>query len=213
MSNYRKKQRYLTKISILLSSLPISLIPARILEVCFGNDFSSKNSLSLSHKSDPRTKNQEPRTKNQEPRTKNQEPMTNLLSTIEFPVRFSEVDSMQIVWHGHYVKYMEEGREDFGRKYGINYMLIKAKGYMAPLVKLTCEFKKTVSYDDKVIVETRFVDSDAAKITYTFRIFRVSDQELVATGESVQVFLDMNSELVLTIPPFFDEWKKKWGLR
>jgi len=136
-----------------------------------------------------------------------------LLSTTEFPVRFSEVDSMQIVWHGHYVKYMEEGREDFGRKFGINYMLIKANGYMAPVVKLTCEYKKALSYDDRVIVETRYIDSEAAKIIYAFKIFRVSDKELVATGESVQVFLDMERELVLTVPPFFEAWKKKMGLR
>jgi acyl-CoA thioester hydrolase len=136
-----------------------------------------------------------------------------LSSIIEFPVRFSEVDMMQIVWHGHYVKYMEEGREDFGRKYGISYMTIKANGFMAPVVKLTCDYKKTLSYDDKVIVETSFIDSEAAKIIYAFRIYRASDRELVATGESVQVFLDMERELVLTTPPFFEAWKKKWGLR
>ena len=117
------------------------------------------------------------------------------------------------MWHGHYVKFMEEGREDFGRKFGINYMFIKAMGFMAPMVKLTCEYKKPLSYDDKVIVETRYIDSDAAKITYSFKIFRASDKELVATGESVQVLLDQNRELVLTIPPFFEEWKKKRGLR
>ncbi len=136
-----------------------------------------------------------------------------LKSILEFPVRFSEVDSMQIVWHGHYVKYMEEGREDFGRKFGINYMLIKANGYLAPVVKLTCDYKKPLAYDDRVIVETSFVDCEAAKIIYSFRIFRASDNELVATGESVQVFLDMDRELVLTNPHFFEAWKKKVGLR
>ncbi len=136
-----------------------------------------------------------------------------LISIVEFPVRFSEVDSMQVVWHGHYVKYMEEGREDFGRKFGINYMLIKANGYMAPVVKLVCDYKKTLSYDDTVMVETTFIDSDAAKIIYRFNIYRASDKVLVATGESIQVFLDMNYELILTNPPFFEAWKKKWGLR
>lgn len=138
---------------------------------------------------------------------------TQLISTIEFPVRFSEVDSMQIVWHGHYVKFMEEGREDFGKKYGISYMQIKAAGYFSPVVKLSCEYKKPLNYDDKVIVETRYVDHDAAKIIYSFRIYRASDHELVATGESVQVFLDQNYELVLTIPPFFAQWKKRWGIK
>jgi acyl-CoA thioester hydrolase len=137
----------------------------------------------------------------------------NLSSTVEFPVRFSEVDSMQVVWHGHYVKYMEEGREDFGKKFGISYMTIKANGYMAPVVKLVCEYKKPLAYEDKVVVETQYVDSDAAKITYHFKIYRSSDRQLVATGESVQVFLDMNFELILTNPPFFEEWKKKMGLK
>lgn len=136
-----------------------------------------------------------------------------LTSVIEFPVRFSEVDSMSIVWHGHYVKFMEEGREDFGRKFGISYMTIQASGFLAPVVKLTLDYKKTLAYDDRVIVETRYIDSDAAKITYAFRMYRASDKELVATGESVQVFIDMQRELVLTNPPFFEEWKKKMGLR
>ena len=136
-----------------------------------------------------------------------------LISRIDFPVRFSEVDLMQIVWHGNYIKYMEEGREDFGRKYGISYMEIRDQGYMAPLVSIHCDYKKTMAYEDRVIVETSFKDSEAAKIIYTFRILRASDNELVATGESVQVFLDMNRELVLTIPPFFETWKKKWGIR
>lgn len=30
-------------------------------------------------------------------------------------VRFSEIDSMQIVWHGEYVRYFEDGREAFGK--------------------------------------------------------------------------------------------------
>ena len=32
-------------------------------------------------------------------------------------IRFSEVDSMSIVWHGSYVQYFEDAREAFGRKY------------------------------------------------------------------------------------------------
>ena len=139
--------------------------------------------------------------------------MDQLKSTIEFPVRFSEVDSMQVVWHGHYVKFMEEGREDFGRKFGLSYMTIKANGYMAPVVKLVVDYKKALSYDENVRVETIFVDADAAKIIYKFNIFRASDGELVASGESIQVFLDMNFELILTNPPFFESWKKKMGLR
>jgi hypothetical protein len=35
--------------------------------------------------------------------------------------------------------------------------------------------------------------------------------ERVATGNSVQVFMDRHSlELMLTIPPFMADWKRRW---
>lgn len=36
--------------------------------------------------------------------------------------RFSEVDSMNIVWHGSYPLYFEDAREAFGEKYGLGYL-------------------------------------------------------------------------------------------
>jgi len=50
-------------------------------------------------------------------------------------VRFCEVDSMGITWHGSYVKYLEDAREEFGRKYGLGYLDIYGNGFYAPLVK------------------------------------------------------------------------------
>lgn len=41
----------------------------------------------------------------------------SLVGKTSLRVRFSEVDSMQIVWHGEYVRYFEDGREAFGREF------------------------------------------------------------------------------------------------
>jgi len=130
----------------------------------------------------------------------------------EVKVRFGEVDSMGIVWHGNYVKYIEEGRESFGKKYGISYLDIYANDVMAPVVNMNIDFKKQVQYGDILIVETEFVDHAAAKIIFNFKIFRKSDNELVATAQSTQVFIDMNKEMILYPPDFFVEWKKEVGL-
>ena len=42
-----------------------------------------------------------------------------LVASKHFEVRFSEVDSMNIVWHGSYPLYFEDAREAFGAKYGL----------------------------------------------------------------------------------------------
>jgi acyl-CoA thioester hydrolase len=130
----------------------------------------------------------------------------------EVPVRFSEVDSLKIVWHGHYIKYMEDGREAFGKKYGLGYLDYFNNDLLTPIVKINIDYKNPLLYGDTAIIETAFMDCDAAKIIFNYKIFRSSDHQIVATGESIQVFLNNEKELWLTLPPFFIEWKKKMGL-
>jgi acyl-CoA thioester hydrolase len=136
---------------------------------------------------------------------------TELVCRTETQVRFSEVDSMGVVWHGNYIRYFEDGREAFGNQYGINYMDFYHVGVMIPLVKVVCDFKKPLKYGDTAIIETRFVNCEAAKLQYDYTIYRNHTDEVVATGSTVQVFLNPEMELLLDFPPFFFEWKKKHG--
>ena len=131
-----------------------------------------------------------------------------LINRTEIPLRFSEMDALGIAWHGHYVKFFEDGREAFGKQYNIGYLDVYKHKLAIPLVNLTVDFKKTVKYGDSLIIETTYINSPAAKIIFQYKIFRVSDGELVATGESTQVFINMEHELIMTNPPFYEEWKK-----
>ncbi len=143
---------------------------------------------------------------------KDQAIKTNLVNRVSIRVRFSEVDSMRVVWHGEYIRYFEDGRESFGRYYGLDYMDIYAMGFTIPLVSIKCEFKYPLRVGDTAIIETRYLDCEAAKIKFEYSIYRESDMVLVAEGESVQVFLNKESELELNMPKFYIDWKKKWGL-
>ena len=107
-----------------------------------------------------------------------------LTNRTTFKVRFSEIDSMQIVWHGEYVRYFEDGREAFGKQYGLDYMSIYREGYMVPIVDLTCQFKQSLSFGEEAIVETRYIACEAAKIKFEYVIYRASDQSVVATGST-----------------------------
>jgi acyl-CoA thioester hydrolase len=142
---------------------------------------------------------------------KKKEP-AHLIHKSETTIRFSEVDSMRIVWHGNYIKFFEDGREAFGKQYGIGYLDMYAAGLMSPVVEVSCQYKKQLYYGDTIIIETQYIDTDAAKILFHYNLHRKSDHELVATGKSVQVFLDKNGELLLTVPDYIIEWKRKHGL-
>jgi len=134
-----------------------------------------------------------------------------LVCKTEIRVRFNEADPLGIVWHGHYIRYFEDGREDFGIRYGFGYLDLYNHGLVVPVVQVDCAFKKPLRYGDVVVVETRFIPCDAAKIKFSYRLFNQKTQELVATGSSVQVFLDReHAVLQLLNPPFFNDWKRKF---
>lgn len=129
----------------------------------------------------------------------------------EIRVRFNECDPLGIVWHGNYIKYFEEGREAFGRQHGISYLDVMNSGYSTPIVKSICEHKLTLKYGDVVKVKTEYFDSPAAKVVLRFTIYDPAGN-ISCTGETIQVFVDTQGNLQLSIPPFFADWKKKHGL-
>lgn len=135
--------------------------------------------------------------------------LTNL-TTVK--VRFSEVDSLRIVWHGHFIKYFEDGREGFGKQYGLGYLDFYKEKLLTPIVDVNCHYKKHLTYGDEIIVETTFINTDAAKIVFEYKILKKEDESLIATGTSIQVFLNTDMELILTNPDFFLTWKKRYGL-
>jgi acyl-CoA thioester hydrolase len=67
-------------------------------------------------------------------------------------------------------------------------------------------------YGDRVIIETEYIPSEAARLNFNYRLLNAATGEVVVTGSTVQVFLQRdNFMLQLTNPVFFEEWKKKYG--
>lgn len=136
----------------------------------------------------------------------------SLSASKKIEIRFSEVDSMNIVWHGSYPLYFEDAREAFGHKYGLGYMTIFSNGYYAPLVEVSFKYKKALIYESKPTIVITYVPTESAKIVFDYKIIDESDGSVFATGRSVQVFMDKDYQLVWENPEFYRKWKEKWGI-
>ena len=136
-----------------------------------------------------------------------------LKNSTEIAIKFSEVDSLRVVWHGHYVRYFEDGREAFGKQYDLGYLDVYEHGLAVPLVDLQVNFKRVLEYGDSVIIETTFINTPAAKLIFEYKVISVKHGYIACTGRSTQVFMaPASKELYITVPPFMEAWKKKWGL-
>lgn len=123
-------------------------------------------------------------------------------------VRFEEVDSMGIVWHGRYAGYFEDGRVALGHKYGISYSDFIRQRYPVPIRQLGVEYIEPLYFEDDIEIEAILYWSEAARLNFGYTIRKGSS--IVCTGYTVQLMLDENGELLLSPPPFYLDFMDKW---
>ncbi len=133
--------------------------------------------------------------------------MKELKSSKEIEVRFSEVDSMGVAWHGSYPLYFEDAREAFGAQYGLTYQGYVAHGCYAPLVELNMKYRKPLLHGSKARVDITYRPTEAAKVVFDYEIHELPGNDLVASAHSVQVFMDLSYQLMWESPAFYREWQ------
>ena len=132
-----------------------------------------------------------------------------LCLTVKRRVRFEEVDSMGIVWHGCYPSYFEDGRVALGRRYGISYRDFIREQIPVPVRQMQIDYHRPLRFDEEFEVRTILHWSDAARINFEYEIHTVQNQ-LVCTGCTVQLMLDRDLNVLLSPPPFFTAFLKRW---
>ncbi|KOS04673.1 thioesterase [Flavobacterium akiainvivens] len=119
-------------------------------------------------------------------------------------VRYAETDQMGVVYHGKYAEYFEMGRVEWLRNLGVSYAEMEKQGVMLPVVSLTMNYKKPARYDDFLTVKTIFKKQVGVKIEFDYEIYN-EKQELLTTGYSMLVFVDMKTGRPTSPPEYVKE--------
>jgi len=117
----------------------------------------------------------------------------------EITVRFNEVDSYQVAWHGHYVAWMEVGRLRLSQRFGLAPQDLVELGYIGPVVQLDVKYLRPARYADKLVVRTTLVPDETAALTFKSEI-RSGTGERLAVGTVVHALTDMNGVLQYRLP-------------
>jgi acyl-CoA thioester hydrolase len=123
-----------------------------------------------------------------------------LQAEIEFAVPFFDVDSMEVVWHGHYVKYLEVARCALLDKLGHNYQQMRASGYAWPIIDLQLRYVRGAQFGQQIKVRADLIEwQNRLKINYL--ITDVVTGERLTRASSVQVAVQISSrEMQLASP-------------
>ncbi len=136
--------------------------------------------------------------------------MKTLEDIISVPVRFSEIDSMGIAWHGSYVSYLEDGRESFGRRFpGIGYADMQGAGIYAPVYDLHMRFLSSLKMNDVAEIHTRYVYHPGARLDFAYKIYNQRDGSLCIEAQTTQLFIDDNGQMT-DVPDYYLRWQDKY---
>jgi acyl-CoA thioester hydrolase len=120
--------------------------------------------------------------------------------TVSFDVRFPEVDSYGVVWHGHYLLYMEVARDGLCAAFGLTPARALAAGYKVPITRAEISLKQPARLDDRLEVSVRLRPPEIAKLVLDYEVSRLPRREMLARGTTEQVILAPDNQLLLGFP-------------
>ncbi len=115
-------------------------------------------------------------------------------------VHFSEVDSMRIVWHGHYLRYCESAREAYSAARGLSYQEMEQVGSVAPVVRCQLEYLRPARASQQLTVRIAHLPDSQPSLGLFYEV-RDAAGTLLCVAETVQVFVDTQGTPFLSPPP------------
>ncbi|MDR2096826.1 MAG: acyl-CoA thioesterase [Treponema sp.] len=119
---------------------------------------------------------------------------------IEFNVEFYDLDPMQVVWHGNYIKYFEKARCALLDKIGYGYPAMLASGYAFPVTNVSVKYISSLRIGDRVQARA-FLDEYENCLKIKYELYNAQTGELCTKGVSTQMAYNIASASSCFVSP------------
>lgn len=116
-------------------------------------------------------------------------------------VQFYDLDPMNVVWHGNYVKYLEEARCDMLNKLGYTYDEMRKDGFAYPVATMEMKYIKPCVFNQVIKVVSTVVEIEPCLII-KYTIYDNETGEKLFKAKTMQICVDIETkQSVYTTPP------------
>jgi acyl-CoA thioester hydrolase len=123
----------------------------------------------------------------------------------EVLVPFFDVDSMNVVWHGHYIKYLEVARCALLDHIGHNYTHMLESGYGWPVIDIQLRYVRGAVFGQRLVVRASLVEWES-RLKINYLISDAETGERMTRASSIQVAVDIETrEMQLASPRVFTD--------
>lgn len=126
--------------------------------------------------------------------------MCEISKSVIIKVQFYDVDSMSVVWHGNYVKYLEIARCELLDEIGYNYKDMQNDAFAFPVVKLDVKYIKPIFFGDEIEVRAILQEFESF-LKFKYIITNSKTKERLSVAHTSQVAVDMRQRQTCFILP------------
>ena len=127
-----------------------------------------------------------------------------MMVAVKDRVRFVETDLMGVVHHSNYLRWFEMARVEYLRTANVLLPDLIADGILFPITEVQCKYRQSAYFDEMIRVEATLVDFSRAKLCFSYRVVRETDNVLLAEGTTQNVFTDEKGR-VIRLPQLYFE--------
>ncbi|MEO0034261.1 MAG: hypothetical protein RLZZ501_284 [Pseudomonadota bacterium] len=101
-------------------------------------------------------------------------------------VPFYDLDPMQVVWHGNYVRYLEEARCALLDRLDYSYPRMEESGYLWPIVDLRLKYVRPARFGQSLRVIATLTEYEN-RLRIAYRILDAASGEVLTKAETIQL--------------------------
>ncbi len=133
------------------------------------------------------------------------------LPPYEHLVHYYETDQMAVVHHSNYIRWFEEARIFAFDRIGMGYRECEEMGIISPVTAVSCQYKTSAKFHDKVIVELKFTKFTGIRLYISYTVTDVNTGDVRATGSSEHCFVSPDGKILSIKKSFPDLYEKLAG--
>ncbi len=114
-----------------------------------------------------------------------------LTATVSIEVPFHDIDSMNVCWHGHYVKYFEIARSALLRSF--EYDAMRLSNYLWPVVECQLKYMRPARYGQLLNVSAKLLEYES-RLKIGYLITDQASGEQLTKGYTIQVAVDAQTQ-------------------
>jgi YbgC/YbaW family acyl-CoA thioester hydrolase len=126
----------------------------------------------------------------------------SMISTeVTIRTQFYDLDPMNIVWHGNYVRYLEQARAALLGGIGFGYREMKESGFAWPIVDLSIRYVRPLQLNQDFVVRATLTEYEN-RLCISYRVLDAASRDVLTKARTVQVAVSIESgELSFESPP------------